>query len=152
MKTIKILIILSILIIGGNILFRTLSANKSVSLSNSPVPSIIPTETSPSITPTPTTPNPSSKTQIIKATYGSPLGFNPTELKVKSGTPVRLEVYATENGRGCMGSIMLPELLPDNIQGFTKDQTDIFEFIPQTPGTYQITCAMGIPHGQIIVE
>lgn len=129
---------------------------------NTPTPSptiyILPTETPtpttfivPTETPPPTS-MPTSKIQIIKATYGPPFGFVPTELTVKAGIPVRLEVYAAENGRGCMGSIMLPELLPGNVQGFTKGQTDVFEFNPQTPGTYQITCAMGIPHGDIIVR
>ena len=130
-------------IIGGLILFHSITEIQPVSSAPNNTP-----------TPTPTIPTPTqtSNTQIIKATYGPPFGFVPTELTVEAGIPVRLEVYAAENGRGCMGSIMLPELLPGNIQGFTKDETDIFEFTPQSPGTYSITCAMGIPHGNLIVE
>lgn len=136
MKTVYLIIFSIMVVIGGTILFHSVINIKPVdSASNSLVPTLAPTPV-----------------QIIKATYGPPLGFVPTELTVKAGIPVRLEVYAAENGRGCMGSIMLPELLPGDIQWFTKGETDIFEFTPQTPGTYQITCAMGIPHGQIIVK
>lgn len=182
MKTAHILTFSIVFIISGIVLFNNLSANNSVSsvsnsnpvkipvsVSSTEVPQPTPTESSPSVNPTltanifptatqsPPIPTPTvsksiSKVQVIKATYGPPFGFSPAELTVKAGIPVRLEVYASENGRGCMGSIMLPELLPNNIQGFTKGQTNIFEFTAQTPGTYSITCAMGIPHGNIIVE
>lgn len=155
MKIIYVLIFSTMVVTGGLVLFHSITEIQPVSsaTNNTPTPisptttqSIVPTETPATIL-TPTT-----NVQIIKATYGPPFGFVPTELTVKAGIPVRLEVYAAENGRGCMGSIMLPELLPGNIQGFTKGETDIFEFTPQTPGTYSITCAMGIPHGQIIVK
>lgn len=167
MKTAYILIFSTMIIVGGLVLSHSITEIQPVSSApnNTPLPTvyILPTETPTPIIPTPTiftvpteipipTSTQTSKVQIIKATYGPPFGFVPTELTVKVGVPVRLEVYAAENGRGCMGSIMLPELLPGNIQGFTKGETDIFEFTPQTPGTYQITCAMGIPHGQIIVK
>jgi len=155
------------IIIGVLVLSHSIAEIQPVSSApnntSTPTVYILPTET-----PTPTSPTPATssvsaeiltpsttpilKTQTIKATYGPPFGFVPTELTVKAGIPVRLEVYATENGRGCMGSIMLPELLPGNIQGFTKGETDVFEFTPTTPGTYSITCAMGIPHGNIIVK
>jgi len=135
------------IVIGGLVLFHSITKIQPVNSvpNNTPTPIPIP------VSPTPTS-TPTSKAQIIKATYGPPFGFVPAELNVKAGIPVRLEVYAAENGRGCMGSIMLPELLPGNIQGFTKGQTNIFEFTPTTPGTYSITCAMGIPHGTIIVK
>lgn len=141
MKTVYILILFMMFIFGGFVLFHSINNNEPILASAD----ILPTETPALVTPTPTV-------QVIKATYGPPFGFVPTELTVKAGIPVRLEVYATENGRGCMGSIVLSDFLPGNIQGFTKGETDIFEFTPQTPGTYQITCAMGIPHGQVIVR
>ncbi|MFA5828446.1 MAG: cupredoxin domain-containing protein [Candidatus Shapirobacteria bacterium] len=89
--------------------------------------------------------------QVVKATYGPPFGFVPIQMTVKAGQPVRLEVEATEDGRGCMGSITIPRL-NNQIQSFKKGQVNVFEFTPQTPGTYPVTCAMGIPHGDIIVR
>lgn len=92
-----------------------------------------------------------AQTQVIKASYGPPLGFVPTQFTVKAGIPVRLEVAATENGRGCMGSITIPQL-DARVQTFVKGQTNIFEFTPTTPGNFDITCAMGIPHAIITVQ
>lgn len=88
--------------------------------------------------------------QVIKATYGPPLGFSPTELIVKAGEPVRLEVTATINGRGCMNTVTIPGL-DSSVQTLVKNETNIFEFTPQTPGEYPITCAMGMTHGAVII-
>jgi len=119
----------------------------SLAVNTSPTPTI---EESPTITPTVSVSN--GKVQIIKATYGPPFGFLPTELKAKAGSPVRLEVYSNVDGRGCMGSIMIPQLAPNNIQFFGAGRKNIFEFTPTSKGTYPITCAMGIPHANLIVE
>lgn len=162
-KILPIIIFYFIFLVGGIAFFNSLPKNRQSSLASNPaeiastiIPTeipipITPTEIPISITPTKIVSKTNSKVQIIKATYGPPFGFTPTEFTVKTGIPVRLEVYATENGRGCMGSITIPNLTQD-IQGFTKGQTNIFEFTPTTPGEYPITCAMGIPHGTIIVK
>ncbi len=88
--------------------------------------------------------------QVIKATYSPTTDITPNSFRVKAERPVRLEILAQENGAGCMGSIALPKL-SQNIQVFTKGQTVTFDFTP-IAGTYQITCAMGIPRGQIVAE
>lgn len=49
-----------------------------------------------------------------------------------------------------MGSIAVPRL-SKQVDVFKKGETSIFEFTPKTKGQYQITCAMGIPHGTINV-
>ena len=87
---------------------------------------------------------------MIKATYSPTTDITPNSFRVKAERPVRLEIFAQENGAGCMGSIALPKL-SQNIQVFTKGQTVTFDFTP-IAGTYQITCAMGIPRGQIVAE
>ncbi len=102
----------------------------------------------PTLTPTPTSP---VEIQLLSATYGPPLGFDPVEFTIKAGIPARLEVKATENGRGCMGSITIPGL-NDDVQGFVKGQTNIFDFTAPAPGEYIIACAMGIPQATIIVK
>lgn len=162
-KILPIIIFSFIFLVGGIALFNSLPKNRQSSLASNPAEiasTIIPTEIPIPITPieTPITIIPTQvsqksniKVQVIKATYGPPLGFYPTEFTVKAGFPVRLEVYASENGRGCMGSIAIPDFTSD-IQDFTKGQTNVFEFTPITPGEYPIVCAMGIPHGTIFVE
>lgn len=92
-----------------------------------------------------------TETQIIKAIYSYGKGLWPSEFTVKAGIPVRLEVYAEIDGVGCMGSITVPNLT-DSVQYFTKGQTNVFEFTPEKTGEYEITCAMGIPHGSIVVK
>lgn len=89
--------------------------------------------------------------QVIKATYSVSEDVKPTKFTVKTGTPVRFEIEAKEDGQGCMGSIMIPGL--DNTpQGFEKGKTTTLAFTPTKPGSYTITCAMGVPRGTIIVE
>lgn len=90
-------------------------------------------------------------TQIIKAIYTVAEDVKPTRFTVKTGTPVRFDIEAKEDGQGCMGSIMIPGL--DNTsQGFEKGKTTTLAFTPTKPGAYTITCAMGVPRGTIIVE
>lgn len=122
---------------------------------NPPTPTNIPTITPNAINPTKITPTTepiksNTKIQIIKATYGPPLGFSPNELTVRVGSPVRLEISATIDGRGCMSTIIIPGL-DNRIQTLVKGQTNIFEFTPQTPGEYPITCAMGMSHRAVII-
>lgn len=89
--------------------------------------------------------------QVIKATYSIAEDIQPKKFTVKSGSPVRFEIEAKENGSGCMGSIALPGL-SQTIDVFTQGKTTVFDFTPTKPGTYGITCAMGVPRGTIIVE
>lgn len=89
--------------------------------------------------------------QLIRATYSVLEDIEPKKFTVKSGSPVRFEIEAKENGAGCMGSIALPGL-SQTIDVFTQGKTTIFEFTPTKPGAYGITCAMGVPRGTIIVE
>jgi uncharacterized protein len=88
--------------------------------------------------------------QVLKATYFSD-EITPKNFMVKAGQPVRVEVFAKENGAGCMGSFAIPGLTKQ-VAGFKKGQTVVMEFTPTKPGTYQMTCAMGIPHGTIVVK
>lgn len=89
--------------------------------------------------------------QVLTSTYSPETDMVPNQFTVKAGQLVRLEVLAKENGSGCMGSLAIPELTRD-IEGFTKGKTTVMEFTPTTKGKYTITCAMGVPRGQIIVN
>jgi len=107
-----------------------------------------------SITPTTTaqeaTQPDTANTQLIKATYTQSNDISPKQFSVKAGQPVKLVIDAKDDGSGCMGSIMIPRLAPQP-QFIQKGKEITFTFTP-TAGTYPITCAMGIPRGQITVN
>ena len=88
--------------------------------------------------------------QVIKATYTYNEDIRPNSFTLKAGKLARFEVEAKDNGQGCMGSITVPGLT-DKVDILTAGKTTVFEFTPKT-GNYQITCAMGVPRGQITVN
>jgi len=94
--------------------------------------------------------SPSPDVQVIKTVYTQGSDIAPSDFIVKIGQPVRFEVDVQDNGLGCMGTIMVPGLW-DKPQQLKKGNTIIMEFTPQKAGTYQITCAMGVPRGTIKV-
>jgi plastocyanin domain-containing protein len=89
--------------------------------------------------------------QVIEATYTASKDVVPNNFTVKAGQPVTLKINAKDDGYGCMGSVMIPGLSRD-VYLFKKGQTVTFNVTPPKPGTYQITCGMGIPHGQIVAK
>ncbi len=96
-------------------------------------------------------PPPPPDAQIIQTTYNGPKAdISPREFTVKVGKPVLLEVQATQDGQGCMGSVMV-QGLDEEPQFLEKDQTLRFNFTPRNTGSYYITCAMGVPRGRITV-
>ncbi len=97
------------------------------------------------------TSRPVSGTQVVKTAYVS-LGqdISPSEFVVSAGKPVQFEVEVKENGRGCMSTIMIPGLV-DTPEYLEKGKTLSFAFTPKK-GTYEITCAMGVPRGRIIAQ
>lgn len=91
------------------------------------------------------------KTQVLKATYSVSTDITPNKFTVKKGVPVRFEVLAKENGQGCMGSVAIPGLT-EQVAGFRAGKSVVFEFTPTDTGTFPITCAMGVPRGDITVN
>lgn len=87
--------------------------------------------------------------QTIKAIYTTTEDIRPNKFTLKAGQPARFEIEAKDNGQGCMGSITVPGLT-DKVDILTAGKTTVFEFTPKA-GTYQITCAMGVPRGEINV-
>lgn len=88
--------------------------------------------------------------QIFKLAYDTTNDIQPNTLKVKVGQLVRLEIDAKEDGQGCMSTITIPGLY-NQVQPLRRGPMTI-EFTPTTKGSYDITCAMGVPRGQVIVE
>jgi sulfite exporter TauE/SafE/copper chaperone CopZ len=89
--------------------------------------------------------------QIVKTTYTLDKDIVPSTFIVKAGKPVRFEVDVKENGSGCMSTIMIPGLY-DKAQYLQAGKTIIMDFTPTKPGSYKITCAMGVPRGTLTVE
>lgn len=100
---------------------------------------------------TPTTSAQNGNTQVITTDYTYAEDIQPNTFSVQRGKPVRFEVRAKENGYGCMSTIMIPGLF-ETPQLLKKGKTIVMKFIPTTPGTYDITCAMGVPRGVLQVQ
>ncbi|MCR4305799.1 MAG: cupredoxin domain-containing protein, partial [Candidatus Daviesbacteria bacterium] len=88
--------------------------------------------------------------QVLKTTYTSTADIQPNTFTVKAGQPVRMEVDVQDDGSGCMGSFAIPGL-SSKVEMLNKGNTLVYEFTPESTGTYNITCAMGVPRGSITV-
>ena len=89
--------------------------------------------------------------QLLKASYTSLGDIQPNNFTVKANQPVRFEIDAKDDGQGCMGSVTIPSLTR-KVEVFAKGEKTVFEFTPTSKGSFPITCAMGVPRGQIIVN
>ncbi|MBU3978504.1 sulfite exporter TauE/SafE family protein [Patescibacteria group bacterium] len=108
----------------------------------------LPTPTEVVQTPTPTLGKVNA--QILKATFTIDNDIQPQQFRVKADEPARLEIDAIDDGAGCMGSVMIPGLT-NSAQFFTKGETTVLSFTAKK-GKYYLTCAMGVPRGEIIAE
>lgn len=88
--------------------------------------------------------------QEIKTVYTLDSDIIPSSFTVKINQPIKFVVDSKNNGIGCMSTIMVPGLYDRPIY-LKKDKQIVMEFTPKKAGTYQITCAMGVPRGTIIV-
>jgi uncharacterized protein len=91
--------------------------------------------------------------QVLKAQFWPRPNpdMEPYDFKVQVNQPVRMEVYANDNGVGCMSTIMIPGLY-NTPQLFEKGKTVTMKFTPKKRGTYTIACAMGVKRGTLTVE
>ena len=90
--------------------------------------------------------------QVVKTTYTSAKFLDPSVIKVKKGTKVRLEIDVKDNGTGCGYAITIPNLY-DKIVPLKAGVPIVMEFTPDTVGIYEITCGMQmINFGSIVVE
>ena len=89
--------------------------------------------------------------QVINATYTYRGDIQPNAFTVQSGQPVKFIIDAKENGSGCMGSVTVPGLT-DAVYQLEAGEKIEFDFTPTKPGTYKITCGMGVPRGTITVK
>ncbi len=89
--------------------------------------------------------------QLIKSVYTASKDIVPNSFSVNAGQPVRFEVNSQDTAYGCMSTIMVPGLW-NKPKPLVKGRLIVMEFTPKKTGTYQITCAMGVPRGTITVK
>jgi sulfite exporter TauE/SafE/copper chaperone CopZ len=87
---------------------------------------------------------------VLKAKYAVASGMIPKEFTIKANQSYLLEVEALEDGVGCMSTVLIPRL-NNNVKYLVKGETLSLPFKVEGPGTYKITCAMGVPHATIKV-
>ena len=86
--------------------------------------------------------------QIIKLGYTQVTDITPRQLIISTGKPVRFVIEPKEDGQGCMGSVTIPGLT-EKVELIEKDVAINFDVTAGKPGTYYITCGMGVPRAQI---
>jgi plastocyanin domain-containing protein len=76
-------------------------------------------------------------------------GYEPSTIRVKAGTPVRLRFDRQETS-SCSEEIVFPDF---GLKKFlpAHEQT-VIELTPPKPGTYEFTCGMSMLHGRVIAE
>ena len=76
-------------------------------------------------------------------------GYDPAEVRVKKGVPVRL-IFDRQETAGCSEEIVLPDF---GIRRFLPaHQKTTVEFTPERAGTYEFTCGMSMLRGRLTVE
>ncbi|MFA5155542.1 MAG: sulfite exporter TauE/SafE family protein [Patescibacteria group bacterium] len=94
---------------------------------------------------------PGAAVQNITSVYTVNDDIVPNTFTVKAGRPVHYSVDVRETAYGCMSEIMIQNLYDQSIP-LVAGEPLAMDFTPSQPGTYLITCAMGVPRGKIIVE
>lgn len=75
-------------------------------------------------------------------------GYSPALIRVRAGTPVRLEFHRDETN-GCTEEVVMPDF---GIRSYLPaHQTTPVTFTP-AEGTYEFTCGMGMVRGTIVAE
>ena len=90
------------------------------------------------------------KIQIIKGSIVDEVGLVPQNYTVKVGQPVRFEINSNVDVEGCMSTIVIYGLY-DKPSLIKAEKTIVMEFTPKQTGIYDISCAMGVPWGELQV-
>jgi len=76
-------------------------------------------------------------------------GYDPAEIEVQAGRPVRL-IFDRKETSGCSEELLLPDF---RIRRFLPaNQPTPVEFTPERPGVHEFTCGMGMLRGKLIVR
>lgn len=76
-------------------------------------------------------------------------GYDPSSIRVRSGTPVRL-TFDRQETSGCSEEVVLPDFgVRRYLPAHTRTSVEV---TPERPGTYEFTCGMGMLRGRLIAE
>jgi plastocyanin domain-containing protein len=76
-------------------------------------------------------------------------GYEPAEVKVKRGVPVRL-IFDRQETSSCSEEVVIPDFgIRKFLPAFQKTPV---ELTPEKEGAFDITCGMSMLHGKLIVE
>ncbi|KFE71353.1 cupredoxin domain-containing protein [Hyalangium minutum] len=76
-------------------------------------------------------------------------GYQPSEVSLKKGVPVRLRFIRKDTG-GCSEELVIPDFgVKKALPGLTET---VVEFTPDKTGTFPFTCGMGMLKGQLVVN
>lgn len=76
-------------------------------------------------------------------------GYEPTEIMVSAGKPVRLN-FLRRDPSSCLEQVLIPDF--NRSVNLALNQITSVEFTPKTPGDYEFTCGMKMYRGKIIVN
>lgn len=76
-------------------------------------------------------------------------GYDPAHIRLRAGSPVRL-VFDRQEENSCSEEVVIPDF---GVRRFlpAHEQTSV-DFTPETPGTYEFTCGMGMLRGRLTIE
>jgi plastocyanin domain-containing protein len=85
---------------------------------------------------------------VQEVTIGVRGGYDPADVRVSRGVPVRL-IFDRQETSGCSEEVVLPEF---GIRRFLPaHQKTAIEFTPETAGTFEFTCGMSMLRGRLTV-
>lgn len=76
-------------------------------------------------------------------------GYNPSVVRVKAGTPVRL-TFRREETSPCSATVVFDAF--DKHAELPEGEPVAIEMLPTVPGEYRFTCGMGMLQGRLLVE
>ena len=75
-------------------------------------------------------------------------GYDPGEVRVEAGRPVRL-IFDRQETNPCSDELVIPEFRIH--RALPPHRRTVVEFTPDSPGTFDFKCGMGMLHGKLIV-
>ncbi|HSE53772.1 MAG TPA: cupredoxin domain-containing protein [Gemmatimonadales bacterium] len=75
-------------------------------------------------------------------------GYDPGEVRVAAGRPVRL-IFDRQETNPCSDELVIPEFRIH--RALPPYRRTAVEFTPGSPGTFDFKCGMGMLHGKLIV-
>ena len=75
-------------------------------------------------------------------------GYTPSTIRAEAGIPLRL-VFCREESAACSEQVVFPAF--GKIATLPKGKPVVVDLLPEEPGEYEFTCAMGMLRGKLVV-